>query len=87
MPRGFCSKGVADVAWQVGNLNDSLIEMRPRENELCLRTKDIIDTINRHGDSVATILIGSVNYYTGQAFEIEKITKTETKMVYWNGSA
>ena len=55
--------------------NDSLIEMRPRENELCLRTKDIIDTINRHGDSVATILIGSVNYYTGQAFEIEKITK------------
>lgn len=55
--------------------SDSLIEIRPRKNELCLRTKDIIDTIDRYGDSLATILIGSVNYYTGQAFEIEKITK------------
>ena len=55
--------------------NDALIELRPREGETCLRTKDIIDTFNQHGDSIATVLIGSVNYYTGQAFEIEKITK------------
>ena len=55
--------------------NDALIELRPREGEICLRTKDIIDTFNQHGDSIATVLIGSVNYYTGQAFEIEKITK------------
>ena len=57
------------------NPKDTLIEIRPREGEICLRTKDIIDTINQHGDSVATVLIGSVNYYTGQAFEIETITK------------
>ena len=57
------------------NPKDTLIEIRPREGEICLRTKDIIDTINQYGDSVATVLIGSVNYYTGQAFEIETITK------------
>jgi kynureninase len=55
--------------------NDVLIEIRPRAGEICLRTKDIVDIINQHGDSVATVLIGSVNYYTGQAFEIETITK------------
>ena len=55
--------------------NDALIELRPRKGEICLRTKDIIDTFNQYGDSIATVLIGSVNYYTGQAFEIEKITK------------
>ena len=52
-----------------------MIEIRPRAGEICLRTKDIVDIINQHGDSVATVLIGSVNYYTGQAFEIETITK------------
>ena len=55
--------------------SDALIELRPRAGETCLRTKDIIDTFNQHGNSIATVLIGSVNYYTGQAFEIEKITK------------
>ncbi len=54
---------------------DALIELTPREGEKCLRTDDIINTLNAHGDSIATIMIGGVNYYTGQAFELEKITQ------------
>ncbi len=54
---------------------DALIELTPREGEKCLRTDDILNTLKENGDSIATILIGGVNYYTGQAFEMEKITK------------
>jgi len=53
----------------------SLIEMKPRAGEIALRTEDIVDYINKEGDSIALIMFAGVNYYTGQAFDIEKITK------------
>lgn len=53
----------------------SLVELAPREGEFTLRTEDILETIDRIGDSVALVMLGGVNYYTGQAFEFEKITK------------
>ncbi|MBE7515750.1 MAG: kynureninase [Chloracidobacterium sp.] len=52
-----------------------LIELAPREGESTLRTEDIIETIECEGDSVALILLGGVNYYTGQAFDVEAITE------------
>lgn len=54
---------------------DSLIELTPRTGETTLRTEDIVDTINDLGEELATIIIGGVNYYTGQAFDMETITK------------
>lgn len=51
----------------------SLIEMKPREGEFTIRTEDILEYIEREGDSVALIMFAGVNYYTGQAFEFEKI--------------
>ncbi|HEY3250214.1 MAG TPA: kynureninase [Ignavibacteria bacterium] len=52
----------------------SLVEMKPWEGEAALRTEDIIDYINKEGESIALILFAGVNYYTGQAFELEEIT-------------
>ena len=52
----------------------SIIEVSPREGEHSIRTEDIIDTINAHGTSVALVLFGGVNYYTGQLFDISAIT-------------
>jgi kynureninase len=54
---------------------DVLIELTPRDGEKCIRADDILNTLRENSDSIATILIGGVNYYTGQAFEMEKITK------------
>ncbi len=54
---------------------DALIELTPREGEATLRTEDILKTIDREGDSVALILLGGVNYYTGQAFDMKAITE------------
>ena len=57
------------------NVKDSLIELKPREGETLLRTEDIERTITENGDSVALILLGGVNYYTGQAFDFQRITE------------
>lgn len=54
---------------------NTLIELEPRENETTLRTADILETIRRNADEIALIMLGGVNYYTGQAFDFEAITK------------
>ena len=53
----------------------SLIELSPREGEFCLRDEDIHATIEREGDSIALILLGGVNYATGQVFDMDGITR------------
>jgi kynureninase len=54
---------------------DGLIELSPRADESILRTDDIVETIDREGDKVALIMLGGVNYYTGQAFDMKAITE------------
>jgi kynureninase len=54
---------------------ESLLELIPREGESCVRNDDIESLIEREGDSIALILIGGVNYITGQAFDLDGITK------------
>ena len=53
----------------------ALVELAPRKNEKVLRHEDIISAIEEHGDELALIYFGGVNYYTGQAFDLESITK------------
>ena len=54
---------------------DAIIQMFPREGEHNLRTEDVLATIEEHKDSLALVMIGGVNYYTGQYFDIPTITK------------
>lgn len=53
---------------------EAIIEVAPRDGEQILRTGDIISTIQTHQDSVALVLFGGVNYYTGQYFDLKAIT-------------
>jgi kynureninase len=57
------------------NPADAIVELLPRPGEHTLRTADIEATIAGLGDSLATIIIGGVNYYTGQAFDMAAITR------------
>jgi kynureninase len=53
----------------------SLIELTPRQDEYTLRTDDILSLIDREGDAIALIMLGGVNYATGQAFDMQAITE------------
>lgn len=58
---------------------DAIIEMKPRDGEHTLRQEDIEEVIAREGQSIALILIGGVHYYTGQFFDIARITEAGHK--------
>jgi len=53
----------------------SLIELAPRDGESCIRDEDMDSLINQEGKSVALILLGGVNYATGQYFDIPAVTR------------
>lgn len=57
----------------------SLLELTPCSGESCLREEDIEAVIDREGDSVALILLGGVNYATGQALDMDAITREGRK--------
>ncbi|MCB9262407.1 MAG: kynureninase [Flavobacteriales bacterium] len=54
---------------------EAVVEVSPRDGEHHLRTEDILQTIEKHGDSVALVMFSGVQYYTGQAFDMAKITQ------------
>jgi kynureninase len=56
-------------------IEDALIEVAPREGEHTIRQEDIEAAIQQHGSTVALVLFGGVNYYTGQVFDMQSIAK------------
>jgi len=54
---------------------EAIIEIFPRTGEEILRTEDILKTIEENKDELALVLFGGINYYTGQCFDMEAITK------------
>lgn len=57
------------------NPNDTIIEVKKREGEHFWRTEDVIAKIEEVEEELALVLIGGVNYYNGQVFDMETITK------------
>ena len=53
----------------------SLVELQPRPEEACLREEDVHEAIEREGNSIALILLGGVNYVTGQALDVAAVTE------------
>ncbi|MDQ3021313.1 MAG: kynureninase [Bacteroidota bacterium] len=61
------------------DVENSLIEMKPREGEDTIRTDDIEAMIEKDGDSIALVWFAGVNYYSGQAFDFERLVKAGHK--------
>lgn len=57
------------------NPEETIIEVSPREDEHCIREEDILSCIEEVGDELALVFWGGVNYYTGQVFDMPKITE------------
>lgn len=55
--------------------NDAIVELFPREGEYTLREEDILAAIETHKDSLALVMMGAVNYYTGQFFPLHEIAE------------
>ena len=55
--------------------DDAIVEIKRREGENNFRTEDILAKIKEVGEECALVLIGGVNYYTGQVLEMETITR------------
>src|SRR5438445_13799539 len=58
---------------------EALVLARPRAGEFTVRTEEILDLIEKHTDELAVVLIGGVNFFTGQLFDIPTITAAAQK--------
>jgi kynureninase len=59
--------------------NDALVLARPRDREFTVRQDDIEALLEKQGDEIALVLFAGVNFFTGQLFDIEKITAAAQK--------
>lgn len=54
---------------------EAIIEVAPENGEYTLTTEAIISAIEEHANEIALVLFGGINYFTGQLFDMEAITK------------
>ena len=59
--------------------SESLIKLKPRQGEVTIRLEDVKSVIQQNADSVSLIMLGGVNYYTGQVFEMKEIAEEAHK--------
>ncbi|WP_288980680.1 kynureninase [uncultured Flavobacterium sp.] len=58
---------------------EALVEIKRREGEHNIRLEDVLAKIDEVGEELALVLIGGVNYYTGQVFDMKTITEAGHK--------
>src|SRR5690606_12676264 len=54
---------------------EAVVEVKKRKGEQSFRTEDILNTIKEVGEECALVLIGGVNYYSGEVMDMEAITR------------
>lgn len=64
----------SQVRWHGYSPEEAIIEVAPREGADYLHTEDILAVIEKEGPQTALVMFGGVNYYTGQFYDLEKIT-------------
>ncbi len=66
---------VSQLAWHRLVVRDALLEVAPRVGEHCVRIEDLESLLEREGHRIALVLLPGVQYRTGQAFDLARITK------------
>ena len=61
--------------WHGYDPADAIILWKPVEGEYTLRVEQLKEILKKEGEQIAMILLGGVNYYTGQYFNIKEITE------------
>jgi kynureninase len=59
--------------------SEAVVEIAPRAGESTLATEDIERFLEEQGQGIALLLLGGVNYYTGQAYDLERIARAARK--------
>ena len=54
---------------------DAIVEVAARDGETLIREEDILASIDANADGLALVFIGGVNYFTGQLFDIPRLTE------------
>jgi len=55
--------------------DEAIIEISPRQGEHLIDEDDILAAINEHKDELALVFFGGMNYFTGQLFDMKKLTQ------------
>ena len=56
-------------------VDKSLVKLHPKNGDAAINTDDIQELIESDGHEIALIMLGGVNYYTGQVFDFKRITQ------------
>ncbi len=65
----------SQAAWHGLDPRDAIVRLKPRAGEQTLRTDEVIGEIERLGEKVALVLLGGVNYLSGQVMDFARITE------------
>jgi kynureninase len=65
----------SQIRWHGFDPATSLLELKPRPSEATIRHEDIEALLQREGASIALVMLGGVNYATGQLFDMEAIAR------------
>lgn len=57
------------------NPDTTLIKLAPQEGQYTLSDDDIVEAIEKHGDEIAVVFFSGIQFYTGQFFDIARITR------------
>ncbi|WP_194849952.1 kynureninase [Nonlabens antarcticus] len=64
----------SQIKFHGGDPAEDIILWQPRPGSSTLEIEDLESILRKHGDEVALVMIASINYYTGQFFDLKKIT-------------
>jgi kynureninase len=65
----------SQIAWHGHDPRHGLLVARSRPGETTLRTEELLACLDEHASEIALLLVGAVNYYTGQAFDLAAIAR------------